>query len=262
MSTATTDRPEQQAPPKPQRNAKGRFIRNNDGGPGNPFGRRVAELRKVLLRSATEENVERLANMLMEKAFAGDLAAAKLLLHYWIGKPKEVAEPDRVDVEEWELARHVVRPDIAQETFASLPITIGIASLPGIAEVREREFKEMLLHPENYQEREDELTPEELAEEAEMIREMRAAREEAEAGCPAAAATVPEPPRADRATSAPGFACSSHPQANEAVAFSPPVREEAGSGGGAPSPNGRTGNPGRRGSAGMDPFGDGKKRVG
>jgi hypothetical protein len=263
MSTATTDRPEQQAPPKPQRNAKGRFIRNNDGGPGNPFGRRVAELRKVLLRSATEENVERLATMLMEKAFAGDLAAAKLLLLYWIGKPKEVAEPDRVDVEEWELARQtVVRPDVAQETFASLPITIGIASLPGIAEVREREFKDMLLHPENYQDREDELTPEELAEEAEMIREMRAAREEAETGRPAAAAMTPVPPRAARETSAPGAACSSHSQADEAVAFSPPLRVEADGAGGSPLPNGRAGSTARRGPAGMDPFGDAKKRVG
>jgi hypothetical protein len=258
MSTATTDRPEPQAAPKSQRDAKGRFIRNNDGGPGNPFGRRVAELRKVLLRSATEENVERLANMLMEKAFAGDLAAAKLLLLYWIGKPKEVAEPDRVDVEEWELARQtVVRPDIAQETFASLPITIGIASLPGIAQVREQEFKDMLLHPENYQDREDELTPEELAEEAEMIREMRAAREKAEAGCPAPTATAPS-----RAASASGSAAASHAQADEGVAFSTPIREETGSGDGVPSPNGRDGSPGRRGPVGMGPFGDTKKRVG
>ena len=92
MSTATTDRPEKSADPKPQRDAKGRFARGNSGGPGNPFGRRLADLRECLLSSAAEENVERLANMLMEKAFAGDLAATKLLLLYWIGKPKEVAE--------------------------------------------------------------------------------------------------------------------------------------------------------------------------
>src|SRR3954465_6069035 len=104
MSTATTDRPEQAATPNPYRDAKGRFSRGNKGGPGNPFGRRLAQLREFLLRSATEQNVERLANMLMERAFAGDMAATKLLLLYWIGKPKEVVEPDRVDVEEWELA--------------------------------------------------------------------------------------------------------------------------------------------------------------
>src|SRR4051794_12015927 len=102
--------------PSPERDARGRFARGNKGGPGNPFGRRVAHLREVLLRSATEENVERLANMLMERAFAGDMAAARMLLLYWIGKPKEVAEPDRVDIEEWELAtEHVVPPDVAQE---------------------------------------------------------------------------------------------------------------------------------------------------
>jgi hypothetical protein len=99
------------ADPKPQRDARGRFTRGNKGGPGNPFGRQVAHLREVLLRSATDENVERLANMVMEKAFAGDMAAARLLLLYCFGKPKEVAEPDRVDVEEWELAtEHVSRP--------------------------------------------------------------------------------------------------------------------------------------------------------
>ena len=67
------------ADPKPQRDARRRFSRGNKGGPGNPFGRRLAQLREILLRSATEQNVERLANMLMEKAFAGDMAAAKLL---------------------------------------------------------------------------------------------------------------------------------------------------------------------------------------
>ena len=52
-----------------------------------------ADLREVLLRSATDENVDRLANTVLEKAFAGDMAAARMLLLYWIGKPKEVAEP-------------------------------------------------------------------------------------------------------------------------------------------------------------------------
>jgi hypothetical protein len=194
MSTATTDRPEACVSPKPQRDANGRFARGNSGGPGNPFGRRLAQLRECLLRSATDENIERLANMLMERAFAGDMAAAKLLLLYWIGKPKDVAEPDRVEVEEWELAReHVVRPDVAQETFASMPVSVGIATLPALAEVQEKQFVDMMRHPEKYpQEKDDEPTPEELAEEAEMLREMRAAREQA-APCPAVATSASVP---------------------------------------------------------------------
>src|SRR6185436_2836902 len=155
------------ADPKPQRDARGRFARGNKGGPGNPFGRQVAHLREVLLRSGTDENVERLANMIMEKAFAGDLAAARLLLLYWIGKPKEVAEPDRVDVEEWELAtEHVVTTDVARETFASMPITVGIAGLSGMAMVHEKLFAEGLHEPVKFQQRlhDVESTAEELAE--------------------------------------------------------------------------------------------------
>ena len=132
MSSATTDSSRRSHQASAQCQAA--LARGNSGGPGNPFGRRLAEsCANACCDSATEENIERLANMLMEKAFAGDMAAAKLLLLYWIGKPKEVVEPDRVDVEEWELAHeHVVRPDVAQETFASMPITVGIAALAGL----------------------------------------------------------------------------------------------------------------------------------
>jgi hypothetical protein len=262
MSTATTDRPEQAAP-NAQRDAKGRFARNNDGGPGNPFGRRLAELRKVLLRSATEENVERLANMLMEKAFAGDLAAAKLLLLYWIGKPKEVAEPDRVDVDEWELARQtVVRPDIAQETFASLPITIGIAALPALAEARQREAVDMLRHPEKYQEEpEDELTPEELAEEAEMLREMRAARE-AEASSRCAPSAPKSPPVTAQPVRTAAAASHAHPQADESVALSPTIGAASGVPSDSPSPNGGIGRRSRLAPGAADPACGSAKRAG
>jgi len=198
MSATTNERTAESANPTPQRDARGRFARGNSGGPGNPFGRRLAQLREFLLRSATEENVERLANMIMEKAFAGDMAAAKMLLHYWIGKPKEVAEPDRVDVEEWELAKeHVVRPDVAEEAFCSMPIKLGLAALPSMAMVHEQQYADMLHHPEKYrQPKDDEPTAEELAEEAEMIREMRAARGEPASPSTAtspAATTAPQP---------------------------------------------------------------------
>ena len=65
MSTATTDR---EPTSSSQHDAQGRFTSNNKGGPGNPFARRVAELRSIFLRSATEENVDRLAALLREVA--------------------------------------------------------------------------------------------------------------------------------------------------------------------------------------------------
>jgi hypothetical protein len=275
MSSATSDRSEQQSSPKSQRDAKGRFVRNNDGGPGNPFGRRVAELRKILLRSATEENVERLANMLMEKAFAGDLAAAKLLLLYWIGKPKEVADPDRQDVEEWELAQQsIVRPEVVQEACASLPITVGLVTLPAINKVRELEVQDALLHPEKYaEEPEDELTPEELAEEAEMIREMRAAREEAEAAGAATSATapilsaattgrVPSSPASGEPACATEVRGQSYSQEDEAFALAALIAPATGAAAGSPSRNGGDARAARPGTPGAGPVHGATKRAG
>jgi hypothetical protein len=232
MSTATADRPTQAVPP--QRDSKGRFTRNNAGGPGNPFGRRIAELRSILLRAATDENVERLAHMLMEKAFTGDLAAAKLLLLYWIGKPKEVAEPDRQDVEEWNLARDgMVDVDALHETFSQVPTTLGVDLLPTFAEAQVRTMADMFAHPENYRPA-DEPTPEELerelAEEAEWLRERRAAREAAAAAQAAAPPSPSARPAADRAPAPSG----AQPHADVHVAPLPSLAAFVGS----PSPNG------------------------
>jgi hypothetical protein len=172
--------------------------------------------------------------MLMEKAFAGDLAAAKLLLLYWIGKPKEVAEPDRQDVEEWNLARDgMVDVEALHETFSRVPTTLGVDLLPTFAEAQVRTMADMFAHPENYRPA-DEPTPEEiereLAEESEWLRERRAAREAAAAAQAAAPSSPPVRPAADRAPAPSG----AQPQAGEHVAPLPPLAAFVGS----PSPNG------------------------
>jgi hypothetical protein len=184
--------------PKPERTPNGRFARGNAGGPGNPFGRKVAQFRQALLSTITDDDIQRVGKLLLEMALARDVAAMKLFLQYAVGKPQVVVEPDRVDIDEWELVRQsVVRNDIAEETFASMPITVGIATLPALAEVRERQFADMMLHPENYPtpNADDEPTAEELAEDAEMLREYRAAQaaEQAEAEDRAAALSVNHP---------------------------------------------------------------------
>src|SRR5947209_18915993 len=68
------------------RDAQGRFRTGNRGGPGNPFARRVAALRQALYRAVDEKDLETITEALMEKAKAGDVAAAKLVLSYVIGK--------------------------------------------------------------------------------------------------------------------------------------------------------------------------------
>ena len=79
----------------------GRFQPGNPGGPGNPFARQVAQLRKALLNSVTEQDMQEVAKALLERAKEGNVAAAKLLLSYTIGKPDSAPHPDRMDVDEW-----------------------------------------------------------------------------------------------------------------------------------------------------------------
>jgi hypothetical protein len=84
------------------RDANGRFAKGNPGGPGNPFARRVAELREAALSAITPEEVTAIVSKLKELALAGDVAAAKVLLAYTLGKPATMPNPDRLDVEEWQ----------------------------------------------------------------------------------------------------------------------------------------------------------------
>jgi hypothetical protein len=101
--------PGQQAPPEPPggtgRDAAGRFTAGNKYGPGNPFARQTAELRKVLLEVVTPEEMRQVAFTLVLLAKTGKLEAIKLLLQYVIGKPGAAVDPDRLDVDEWKLAQ-------------------------------------------------------------------------------------------------------------------------------------------------------------
>ncbi len=96
------------------RDARGRFTTGNPGGPGNPYARRVAELRSALLDAVTPEDVAALARALLAQAKGGDVAAARLVLSYAVGRPPAVesAEPEAD-------ARRGVPEDFAPEAAAA-----------------------------------------------------------------------------------------------------------------------------------------------
>jgi hypothetical protein len=79
------------------RDAKGRFAAGNPGGPGNPFARRTAELRREFLAEASGEDLRAVCRALLERAKGGDVAAAKLALGYLVGKPEKAVDPDTLD---------------------------------------------------------------------------------------------------------------------------------------------------------------------
>lgn len=81
------------------RDAQGRFAPGNPGGPGNPYARRVARLRQRFLEVLeSEDAIERLVKTLVAKASAGDVAAAKLVLAYTLGPPKDPEDDSTVRV--------------------------------------------------------------------------------------------------------------------------------------------------------------------
>jgi hypothetical protein len=107
------------------RDAGGRFARGNKGGPGNPFARRVAELRSALLEAVTPERVRCLAEGLYQRALGGDTAAAKLLLAYTLGRPAQAVDPDRLDLDEWRLRQDC--PQLGDVIEAAGKLVIGKA---------------------------------------------------------------------------------------------------------------------------------------
>ena len=68
------------------RDDKGRFALGNPGGPGNPYVQRTTALRSVLLDAVSEDDVRDVVAMLIAKAKAGDIAAAREVLDRVIGK--------------------------------------------------------------------------------------------------------------------------------------------------------------------------------
>jgi hypothetical protein len=96
------------AKPQTVRDAHGRFAKGNPGGPGNPFARKVAMLRRTLINFVTEDDMKHVAFVLKERAMGGDMTAIKLLLQYVVGKPSETVNPDRLNIEERKLQEEAV----------------------------------------------------------------------------------------------------------------------------------------------------------
>lgn len=78
------------------RSPNGRFTSGNQGGPGNPYARRVADLRKKFLSCVTDDDLSDVVQSLVLRAKDGDLGATKLLLQYTLGRPRDIDETDVV----------------------------------------------------------------------------------------------------------------------------------------------------------------------
>ena len=108
-----------------ERAENGRFAPGNKGGPGNPFARQTAALRKAAMESASARDVAEVMAVLKLGAQRGDVAAARLWLAYTIGKPGASVDPDTLDANELEVRRQAVAT--AEDTkalFDSMPASL------------------------------------------------------------------------------------------------------------------------------------------
>ncbi len=88
-----------------ERNAKGKFVKGNKGGPGNPHARKVAELRSLLLECVSKDDLKAVIQRLVEDAKAGNQAATKELLSRLLGGPVDSIHPDDLNHHDSETQR-------------------------------------------------------------------------------------------------------------------------------------------------------------
>ncbi len=68
----------------------------------SPARWRPSAIRQEFMAAVTGEDIAVIVRALIDKAKAGDVAAARLVLQYTLGKPAATVDPDRLDEMEWE----------------------------------------------------------------------------------------------------------------------------------------------------------------
>ena len=152
---------QQSAPDNTGRDSHGRFVAGNGGGPGNPFARRVAQLRSVLLECVSDEDLRVIAGELVVQAKMGHLAAVKLLFQYVLGKPAATVDPDTLDQKEVEWFRaepedRVLTEVIGTRMPSELVARVCRGAVPAFGQAKADMLGDALLHPEDYLAAEDE----------------------------------------------------------------------------------------------------------
>ncbi|MCB9229298.1 MAG: hypothetical protein H6618_06780 [Deltaproteobacteria bacterium] len=98
------------------RDQKGRFLRGNAGGPGNPHVAKVAKLRQAFLSAVSEDDIKKIVRAMVKAAASGDVGAARYLTSYLIGQPAEL-ESDiqrEIDRESFDLLSLIPREKLVE----------------------------------------------------------------------------------------------------------------------------------------------------
>jgi hypothetical protein len=118
---------------------------NNLDGPGNPFARKTAAFRQALYDAITPDDLRDVACALLFRAKAGHLDAVKLLFSYLIGKPQPAADPDRLDLQEWQLFQEQMADfAVLRDILNHMPAGLGAELARIFGPVADGRFREVL----------------------------------------------------------------------------------------------------------------------
>ncbi len=119
--------------PKKDRDAKGKFVKGNPGGPGNPYARKIAALRQSLIKHLGPRELYEIVRLLVGQAMCGNIESTKVLFQYVIGKAPDAPDPDGVNLAEWQ--QYVDNPATAEavtKLLDTLPHEQAVQALRGM----------------------------------------------------------------------------------------------------------------------------------
>ena len=148
------------------RDAQGRFAAGNRGGPGNPFARRTAAMRRAIAEAVTPQMLADLAAVMFKKGMAGDVAAAKLVFSYAAGRAAPPPDPDTLDADELAVRRNsTAGPEDMKALFERCPAwllcAIAAVAAPQVQAHLETAFAQGVRRQGETEQRERERSPQE-----------------------------------------------------------------------------------------------------
>ena len=114
----------------------------------NPFTHQTAGLRQALVDSVRAEDMAAIGHALRDKAVKGDIAAARLLLSYVLGRPGRPVGPGRLAADEGDETREPV--PMMQVSEPALSLAAAREARPIVTRVTSKTLGDMVLHPEKY----------------------------------------------------------------------------------------------------------------
>ena len=120
--------------------ATGRFLPGHGGGPGNPYARRTAEIRSVMMSAVSDDDLHAIVRTLVKLGKAGDVMAAREIFDRMLGKSvahvitEQHDERTMLELQQRFAVLVQSHPEVVATVSAIPAVRAAIAALPPIVE--------------------------------------------------------------------------------------------------------------------------------